>query len=141
MVINRVWVLILLLSYLDEVLIAKMPKRPETYICFCLYLSFFVSLSSFSFFFNKHYQLESSSVFESIYRFVLGGFLNVLAWKEFACQCRRHRRHKFNPWVWKILWRRNKWKPTPVFLPEKFHGLRSLAGYSPKGCKESDTTE
>ena len=39
-----------------------------------------------------------------------------------------------------MLWRR-KWLPTPVFLPEEFHGQRSLAGYSPWGCKESDTTE
>ena len=34
-----------------------------------------------------------------------------------------------------------KWQPTPVFLPGEFHGQRSLVGYSPKGCKESDTTE
>ena len=34
-----------------------------------------------------------------------------------------------------------KWQPTPVFLPEKFHGQRSLAEYSPWGCKESDRTE
>ena len=40
----------------------------------------------------------------------------------------------------KIPWRR-KWQPTPVFLPEKSHGQRSLVGYSPKGCKESDTTQ
>ena len=33
------------------------------------------------------------------------------------------------------------WKPTPVFLPEKSHGQRSLAGYSPRGHKESDTAE
>ena len=31
--------------------------------------------------------------------------------------------------------------PTPVLLPGEFHGQRSLAGYSPWGCKESDTTE
>ena len=31
--------------------------------------------------------------------------------------------------------------PTPVFLPGKFHGQRSLAGYSPQGCKELDMTE
>ena len=31
--------------------------------------------------------------------------------------------------------------PTPVFLPGQFHGQRSLAGYSPWGCKELDTTE
>ena len=37
-------------------------------------------------------------------------------------------------------WRR-KWPPTPVFLPGEFHGQRSLVGYSPWGCKESDTTE
>ena len=34
-----------------------------------------------------------------------------------------------------------KWKPTQVFLPGKFHGQRSLLGYSPRGRKESDTNE
>ena len=38
----------------------------------------------------------------------------------------------FNPWVGKILWGR-KWQPTTVFLPGKFYGQRSLAGYSPWG--------
>ena len=38
----------------------------------------------------------------------------------------------FNPWVGKIPWRR-KWQPTPVFLPGKSHGQRSLMGYSPGG--------
>ena len=32
-------------------------------------------------------------------------------------------------------------QPAPVFLPGKFHGQRSLAGYSPWGRKESDMTE
>ena len=36
---------------------------------------------------------------------------------------------------------RSKWQPTPVFLPGEFHGQRSLAGYSPQGGKELDTTE
>ena len=36
---------------------------------------------------------------------------------------------------------RSKWQPTPVFLPEKSHGQRSLAGYSPRGHRESDITE
>ena len=40
----------------------------------------------------------------------------------------------------KIPWRR-KWQPTSVFLPGESHGQRSLAGYSPWGCKELDTTE
>ena len=56
---------------------------------------------------------------------------------ESTCQCRRPR---FDPWVRKIPWRR-KWQPTPVFLPGESHGQRILAGYSPWGQKESDTTE
>ena len=52
--------------------------------------------------------------------------------KEPACRCRKHR---FDPWVEKIPWRR-AWQPIPVFLPEKF-----LAGYSPWDHKELDTTE
>ena len=60
--------------------------------------------------------------------------------KEPACQCRRYRRHGFNFWIRKIPWRR-KWPPTPVCLPGKSYGQRSLAGYSPWCRKESDTTE
>ena len=41
--------------------------------------------------------------------------------RESACQCRRCKRHKFNPCVRKILWRR-EWQPTPEFLPRKAHG-------------------
>ena len=37
-------------------------------------------------------------------------------------------------------WRR-KWQPAPVFLPGESRGQRSLAGYSPWGCKELDMTE
>ena len=39
-----------------------------------------------------------------------------------------------------LLWRR-QWHPTPVLLPGKFHGQRSLVGCSPWGCEELDTTE
>ena len=42
--------------------------------------------------------------------------------------------HGFHPWVGKIPWRR-KWQPTPVFLPGKSRGQRSLVGYSPWGHK------
>ena len=45
-----------------------------------------------------------------------------------------------DPWVRKIPWSR-KWQPTLVLLPGKFHGQRSLVGYSPRGHKESDTAE
>ena len=37
--------------------------------------------------------------------------------------------------------RRRQWQPTPVLLPGKSHGRRSLVGCSPWGCEESDTTE
>ena len=70
--------------------------------------------------------------------------------QRICLQCRKRR---FNPWDGKILWRR-KWLPTPVFffffsfflstpvfLPSKSHGQRSLVGYSPWGRQESDMTE
>ena len=43
------------------------------------------------------------------------------------------KRPEFIPW-------RKEWLPTPVFLPEEFHEQRSLACFSPWGCKELDTT-
>ena len=52
--------------------------------------------------------------------------------KRICLQCRKP---GFNLWVGKIPWRR-KWQPTPVFWPGEFHGL-----CSPRGRKESDTTE
>ena len=60
-----------------------------------------------------------------------------LSGKESACQCRRC---GFNPWVRKIVWRR-EWQPILVFLPGKSHRQRSLAGYSPWDSKESDMIE
>ena len=50
------------------------------------------------------------------------------------------RNPRFNPWVGKIPWRRER-QPNSIFLPGEFHGQRSLAGYSPWGCKELDMTE
>ena len=49
-------------------------------------------------------------------------------------------RCRFNPWDKKIPWR-GKWQPTPLLLPGKSHGRRSLVGYSPWDHKESDMTE
>ena len=56
------------------------------------------------------------------------------------CLPAKRERPRFDPWVRKIPWRK-KWQPSPVLLPGKFHGWRSLVGYSPWGRKESDTTE
>ena len=50
--------------------------------------------------------------------------------KEPTWQCKRCKRHGFDPWVRKIPWRRT-WQPIPIFLPGKCHGQRSLVGYSP----------
>ena len=47
---------------------------------------------------------------------------------------------EFESSVGNIPWSR-KWQPTPVVLPGKLHGQRSLGGYSPWDCKESDMTE
>ena len=70
-------------------------------------------------------------------QWIISSFLP--AWhsdKESACQCRRHRRSGFDPWVRKIPWRR-EWQPTPVFLPGEFHGQRSLVGYIVHGVTKS----
>ena len=54
-----------------------------------------------------------------------------LSGKASPCQGRRHR---FNAWARKVPWRKKR-QPTPVFLPGKSHGRRSLAGCSPRGCE------
>ena len=60
--------------------------------------------------------------------------------QESTCQSRRCKRCGFDPWVGKILLSR-KWQPTLIFFPGRFHGWRSLLGYSPWSCKDSDMTE
>ena len=69
-----------------------------------------------------------------------GAFPSDASGKEPSYQCRRHKRHGFDPWVRKIPWRRT-WQLTPVFLPGESHGQRSLVGYSPWDHKESGTTK
>ena len=65
-------------------------------------------------------------------------WVSLVAQKVRIClQCKRP---QFNPWVVKIPWRR-EWQPTSMFLPAESNRQRSLAGYSPWGCKESDITE
>ena len=69
--------------------------------------------------------------------FKLSNFWKDLPWwlrgLSVCLQCGRPR---FDPWVGKIPWRR-KWQPTPVFLPGKSHGWRSLVAYSPQGRTET----
>ena len=63
--------------------------------------------------------------------------------KESVCQYRRCKRCGFDSWVGKMPWRR-KWQPTPVFLPGKCHGQRSLVGPQSIGSwrvRDSRSTE
>ena len=60
--------------------------------------------------------------------------------KESACQCRRCKSHKFDTRIKNIPWSRKLQRP-PVLLPAKFHGQRSLVGYSLWSGKESYMTE
>ena len=68
--------------------------------------------------------------------FFLRGFPGGASGKEPTCQCRRHKRPGFDPWLGKIPWSR-KWQTHPVFLPGESHGQKSLVGYSSWGLKES----
>ena len=72
-------------------------------------------------------QNGDTDMFSTLVRMILG-LPSRCSGKESACQCRRL---GFDPWVGKILWR--KWQPTPVLLPGKSHGQRSLVSYSPWG--------
>ena len=61
--------------------------------------------------------------------------------KNLPANARKRKIPGFDPWIGKVPWRR-AWQPTPVFLPEEFHGQRSLEAYAGlEGHKESDTTE
>ena len=71
--------------------------------------------------------------------------LHVLTWSSFIglfefIGCLQCERPGFDSWIGKIPWKR-QWQSTPVLLPGKSHGWRSLVGYSPWARKESDTTE
>ena len=65
------------------------------------------------------------------------GFPDGSVEKNLPASCRRP---DFDPWVEKIPWR-GKWQSIPIFLPGKFHGQRSLAGYSACGCKDLEATK
>ena len=71
---------------------------------------------------------------------IFKGFPNGSAGKETACNAGDTGNRRFDPLVRKIPWRK-KWQATLVFFPEISHGQRRLAGYNPKGHRESDTTE
>ena len=62
--------------------------------------------------------------------------LTLWPWRtDLVCQSGRCRRHRFDPWVGRIPWRR-KGQHSPVFLTEESHGQRSLVDCSPWGHKD-----
>ena len=68
----------------------------------------------------------------------------ILIWESLVAQTVKNLPAMKETWVWSLVWEdplEKKWQFTPVFLPREFHGQRSLSGYSPWGCKESDKTK
>ena len=109
-------------SNLNEVVTTRHSSLGEFQICFLL-------------------KKQAKSVLESVLLYKNWNTVMATEYKFFPGyriypQCRRL---WFNLWVRNILWRR-KWQPTPEFLLGKAHGWRSLAGYSPWGHQESNTT-
>ena len=111
-------------------------SHPSPFLCYSLVLLFCVT----SFFFKKKNLLKLiynvvlissvqqndsewaewlSGVYVCIYIHISSmGFPGGASGKEPACQYRRHKRSGFDPWVWKIPWRRAR-QPIPVFLPRE----------------------
>ena len=96
--------------------------------------TFLFLISSLSYFF-----VPKKEFFVSLFIIIYLGFGGPSG-EEPTCQCRRHRRCEFHPWIKAITWRR-KWIPTPGFLPGGFHGERSLACDGPRGHKELNMAE
>ena len=69
---------------------------------------------------------------------VIEGFACGSSGKEPSCQGRRHKRHRFNPWVGKIPWGMAQ-QLTPEFWPGEPHGQRSLVGYTVHRVAKSQT--
>ena len=82
-------------------------------------------------------RLRSKHIHTNIYKI---GLPRWYSGKESACKYMICQRHRFDPWVKMTHWSR-RWQPTPVLLPGKSHGWRSLVGCSPWGCYKLDTTE
>ena len=78
------------------------------------------------------YQLSHQGSPHLAYVHLKEGFPGGPSGEEPVCQCRRHKRSEFNPWVGTIPWR--AWQPTPVFLPGESPWTEE-PGYSPWDCQ------
>ena len=61
------------------------------------------------------------SLMEGQLNWLYKGFPGGTSGKELTCQCSRHKKREFYPWVWKILLR-STWQPTPIILSAESHG-------------------
>ena len=76
---------------------------------------------------QRHLNGTLNLVFSYLYFYIIFiGIPHGTSGKEPTCKFRRHKRHRFDPWVGKISWMR-AWQPTPVFLPGESHGQRSVS--------------
>ena len=130
------FVLFMVVLRLQSLVIAteiRWPTIPKTFLTWDLYGKSWL-IPDLKHCWLLHQQEESSRVFHEELKawYESNGLPWRLSSKESSCQCRRC---MFNPWLGKILWRR-KWQPTPVFLPGRSQGQKSLVGYSPWGCKD-----
>ena len=82
------------------------------------------------------YCIGEDPIIDLICTIFIVGFSGDASAGESACQSRRLKRCRFDPWARKIPWRR-EWQSATVILP----GKRSLVGYSPQGHKQSDMTQ
>ena len=71
---------------------------------------------------------------ECVCVYIYRGFPGGASDKETACQCRRLKKHGFDPWARKIPWRR-AWQPTPAFLPGKSHAQEESGGLQSIGSQ------
>ena len=94
----------------------------QTQWCCCPLNLHFISTSYGWVMFSPSYFVPVIFLIKVSFTFYLF-FSKIYLWIYLRC-----RRCSFDSWVRKIPWRR-KWQPTPVFLPGKFHGQRSLVGY------------
>ena len=124
----------------------SIPPLPQMWYIFInsmhfaiFFLTIFVYLNNISFCFSHFHTISDSAhslllsaicEIHSGWWFIPGG----PSGQESICQSTRCKRHRFDPWVGKIHWKR-KWQPTPIFLPGEFHQQRSLVGYSPWAAK------
>ena len=99
-------------------------RHTYMYLCICGYTRTYIHTA----------RDTCRQIFKKLFN-IQGCFPGGSEGKAFACIAGRP---GFNPWVGKIPWRR-KWQPTPVFLPGKSHGRRSLIRYTVHGVAKSQT--